>query len=76
MTLPVTNQELIFSKFLTVGTIGVASALLNVLSMGGIGVYLYKLAAQTTSMVSKIQVSKFDSGNLSLLPVVFLLLQF
>lgn len=59
LTLPVTNQELIFSKFLTVGTIGVASALLNVLSMGGIGVYLYKLAAQTTSMVSKIQVSKF-----------------
>lgn len=59
LTLPVTNQELIFSKFLTVGTIGIASALLNVLSMGGIGVYLYKLTAQMTGAASKIQISKF-----------------
>lgn len=42
LTLPVTNQELFFSKFLTVATIGIASAILNIISMGGVGVYMYK----------------------------------
>ena len=41
LTLPVTNQELFFSKFLTVATIGLVSALLNIISMGGIGIYMY-----------------------------------
>ena len=59
LTLPVTNQELIFSKFLTVGTIGIASALLNVLSMGGIGIYVYKLAAQTMALQQGIRISRF-----------------
>ena len=59
LTLPVTNQELIFSKFLTVGTIGIASALLNVLSMGGIGIYVYKLAAQTLAVQPGIRISRF-----------------
>ncbi len=59
LTLPVTNQELIFSKFLTVGTIGIASALLNVLSMGGIGIYVYKLAAQTMTLQQGIRISRF-----------------
>lgn len=43
LTLPITNQELVMSKFLTVATIGVASALLNMISMGGLGVYLYSI---------------------------------
>ncbi len=43
LTLPVSNQELIMSKFLTVATIGVVSALLNVISMGGIMVYMLKM---------------------------------
>ena len=59
LTLPVTNQELIFSKFLTVGTIGIASALLNVLSMGGIGIYVYKLATQTMALQQGIRISRF-----------------
>ncbi len=42
LTLPVTNQELFFSKFLTVATIGIASAILNIISMGGVGIYMYK----------------------------------
>ena len=42
LTLPVSNQELFFSKFLTVATIGIASALLNIISMGGVGIYMYK----------------------------------
>lgn len=43
LTLPVSNQELIMSKFLTVATIGVVSAILNVISMGGISVYMVKM---------------------------------
>ena len=43
LTLPVTNQEVFFSKFLTVATIGTVSATLNIISMGGIGIYMYKL---------------------------------
>lgn len=42
LTLPVGNMELIMSKFLSVATITVVSVFINVLSMGGIAVYLYK----------------------------------
>ena len=41
LTLPVSNHELIMSKFLTVATIGVASAILNIISMCGVGAYMY-----------------------------------
>lgn len=43
LTLPVTSRQLIISKFLTVAAIGIISALLNILSMGGIAVYMYKI---------------------------------
>lgn len=43
LTLPVTNRQLIVSKFLTVAFIGIISALLNILSMGGIAVYMYQI---------------------------------
>ncbi|MBO5209451.1 MAG: CPBP family intramembrane metalloprotease [Lachnospiraceae bacterium] len=43
LTLPVTNRQLIVSKFLTVALIGIISALLNILSMGGIAVYMYQI---------------------------------
>ena len=59
LTFPVSNQELIFSKFLTVATIGVASAVLNLFSMGAIGVYVYKLAAQTAQFGERINAAKF-----------------
>ena len=51
LTLPVTNRQLIVSKFLTVAVIGMISALLNIISMGGIAVYMYKIMdMQTDSM--------------------------
>ena len=43
LTLPVTNRQLIVSKFLTVAAIGMISALLNIISMGGIAIYMYKI---------------------------------
>ena len=43
LTLPVTNRQLIVSKFLTVAVIGMISALLNLISMGGIAIYMYKI---------------------------------
>ncbi|MCM1264005.1 MAG: ABC transporter permease [Butyrivibrio sp.] len=48
LTLPVTNRQLIISKFLTVAVIGIISALLNILSMGGIAAYMYKVLAMQT----------------------------
>lgn len=43
LTLPVTNRQLIISKFLTVALIGIVSALLNIVSMGGIAFYMYQI---------------------------------
>lgn len=43
LTLPVTNRQLIVSKFITVAVIGMISALLNILSMGGITFYIYAI---------------------------------
>lgn len=40
LTLPVRNDELITGKFLAVATIAVISALLNMLSMGGVAFYM------------------------------------
>lgn len=48
LTLPVTNRQLIISKFLTVAVIGIVSALLNVCSMGGIAYYMYKVMDMQT----------------------------
>ena len=52
LTLPVTNRQLIVSKFLTVAVIGMISALLNILSMGGIAVYMYKIMDMQTDTMS------------------------
>lgn len=50
LTLPVTNRQLIVSKFITVAIIGMISALLNILSMGGIAIYMYKIMDLQTDM--------------------------
>lgn len=52
LTLPVTNRQLIVSKFITVAVIGMISALLNILSMGGIAVYMYEIMELQTDMGS------------------------
>lgn len=41
LTLPIGNMELIMSKFLSVATISIFSVLMNVISMGGIVLYMY-----------------------------------
>lgn len=58
LTLPVTNKQLIVSKFLTVAVIGMISALLNILSMGGIALYMYKIMDMQTD-VAGFDMAKF-----------------
>ena len=48
LTLPISNRELIVSKFLAVATIGLASAALNIISMAFVGVYMYKMMLKST----------------------------
>ncbi len=57
LTLPVTNRQLIVSKFITVALIGMISALLNILSMGGIALYMYAIMDMQTDM------GTFDMGK-------------
>ena len=52
LTLPVTNRQLIVSKFITVAVIGMISALLNIISMGGIAIYMYKILDMQTDTAS------------------------
>lgn len=58
LTLPVTNRQLIVSKFLTVAVIGMISAVLNIISMGGIAVYMYKIIDMQTD-AADIEMAKF-----------------
>ena len=73
LTLPVTNLELIISKFLAVSVIAVASAFLNILSMGGAVVFLVMTSVNmvaTTGM--EINFATFVPGILfTLLVMVF-----
>lgn len=52
LTLPVTNRQLIISKFITVAVIGMVSAFLNILSMGVIILYMYQMLDMQTDMGS------------------------
>ncbi len=58
LTLPVTNRQLIVSKFITVAAVGMVSALLNILSMGGIAFYMYKIMDMQTGEAG-IDMSRF-----------------
>lgn len=70
LTLPVTNRQLILSKFITVAAIGVVSALLNILSMGAIAVYMYKLMDLQTE-VAALDLAKFVPAILVCVLAVF-----
>ncbi|MCM1272288.1 MAG: ABC transporter permease [Clostridium sp.] len=59
LTLPVSNSELIMSKFLAVGTIGVTSAVLNLISMGGVGAYMYNMVATIRESTGGLNMSRF-----------------
>lgn len=47
LTLPITNRQLIFCKFLAVSTIGIVTALLNIISMSFVGAYIYNVVNVT-----------------------------
>ncbi|MBO6114263.1 MAG: CPBP family intramembrane metalloprotease [Lachnospiraceae bacterium] len=59
LTLPVTNSEIIVSKFFVVATIGIISALLNIISISGVGVYMYNMTSAYTNASGGISLSKF-----------------
>lgn len=59
LTLPVTNSEIIVSKFLVVATIGIVSALLNIVSLSGVGVYMYNMTSSYTDISGGVDISKF-----------------
>ena len=70
LTLPVTNRQLIISKFITVAVIGMVSALLNILSMGAIAFYMYKMADMQTEVAS-FDLAKFIPAILVCILAVF-----
>ena len=70
LTLPVTNRQLIVSKFITVAVIGIVSALLNILSMGAITLYMYKMLDMQTDMGS-FDLAKFIPAILVCVLAVF-----
>lgn len=59
LTLPVLNRELIISKFLTVATIGIVSAVLNIVAMCGVGVYMYRMMLSVSDSVNGIDMERF-----------------
>ena len=70
LTLPVTNRQLIISKFITVAVIGMVSAFLNILSMGVITLYMYKMLDMQTDMGS-FDLAKFIPAILVCILAVF-----
>lgn len=59
LTLPVGNMELIMSKFLSVATIAVVSVFINVLSMGGVAIYLYATISSLAEGMGSFHLSSF-----------------
>lgn len=59
LTLPIVNSELIMSKFLSVATIAVVSVLMNVISIGGIAVYLYATMKALAQTAGQFRVASF-----------------
>ncbi len=70
LTLPVTNRQLIVSKFITVAGIGMISAFLNILSMGGIAFYVYQLM-ELESDTQAFDIGKFIPAILVCILAVF-----
>ena len=59
LTLPIGNMELIMSKFLSVATITVVSVFINILSIGGIAVYLYATVSSLTESAETFHLESF-----------------
>lgn len=59
LTLPVSNRELIVSKFLTVATIGVVSAVLNIIAMSFVGAYMYSMLKNMSEHIQGVAMGRF-----------------
>ncbi len=59
LTLPIGNLELIISKFLSVATVAIVSVFINVLSIGGIVLYLYKTVMSLSEGTGTFRVASF-----------------
>ena len=59
LTLPVSNMELIMSKFLSVATISIVSVFINILSMGGIAIYLYATISSLSDGAASLNLASF-----------------
>lgn len=59
ITLPVGNMELITSKFLSAATLAIVSVFVNVLSMGGIAVYLYATISALSEGAETFRIESF-----------------
>lgn len=70
LTLPVTNRQLIISKFLTVALIGIVSALLNIFSMGGLAFYMYQIMDMQTEAQS-FEIARFLPAILVCMLAIF-----
>ncbi len=63
LTLPVKNHEIIIAKFLTVALMGIASALLNMLSMGLMVLYMLKLVQSQYAADMGFDLKNFHVGS-------------
>lgn len=70
LTLPVTNKQLIVSKFLTVASIGILSALLNIVSMGCLAFYMYQIM-ELSSDAQAFDVARFVPAILVCILAIF-----
>ena len=67
MTLPVRKSEIMVSKFLSVSSIAIFTALLNILSMSAMMVYLYKTMDLSGALTNSFEFSRFIPAIVSLL---------
>ncbi|MEE3392945.1 MAG: ABC transporter permease subunit/CPBP intramembrane protease [Lachnospiraceae bacterium] len=59
LTLPITNAELIMSKFFAVACLSLISVILNVLSMGSIAIYMYHTVKELSDGMASINAVAF-----------------
>lgn len=59
LTLPVKNTELIMGKFLAVSAIACVSAMLNLISMGLMGLYMYNVMLVSDSAAASVDLTGF-----------------
>ena len=59
LTLPIGNLELIISKFLSVATVSIVSVFINILSIGGIVIYLFRTVMSLTEGAGAFRLATF-----------------